>query len=186
MLGIENYFTFLAAAILLNLYPGPDSLYIMGRSVSQGKSAGFFAALGIGAGSLFHTFVGAIGLSSVLQVSANAFALIKYAGAAYLLYQALAMFKDSFRDSLTTIHFTHQKNSHFKIFQQGALTNILNPKVALFFLALLPQFISPESSNKFFAFILLGLTFITTGTLWCLMLALFSAFFSKRLRRNNR
>lgn len=176
MLGIEHYLIFLTTGILLNIYPGPDSFYIIGRSISQGKSAGVFAALGISTGALIHTFVGAIGLSALLLASANAFCFIKYAGATYLVYQAIIMFKESFNNSATSIRYQQQSRSLFKIYRQGAITNILNPKVALFFMALIPQFISPSSPNTFLAFLVLGFSFIFTGTLWCLLGAMFFVF----------
>ena len=182
MFGIDNFMIFLSTGILLNLYPGPDSMYIIARSVSQGRMAGVFAVLGISSGTLFHTIVGSIGLSAILLSSAEAFMILKYAGALYLFYQALIMLKDSTK-SMNTNQFNIQKKSLVKIYSQGALTNILNPKVALFFMALLPQFISDSSSNKTISFILLGAVFITTGTIWCLLLAVFSSFFSKKLRR---
>jgi len=184
MFGIDNFIIFLTTGILLNLYPGPDSLYIIGRSVSQGRLAGIFAVLGISSGSLFHTFIGSIGLSPLLFSSAKAFMILKYAGAVYLFYQAILMIKDS-RNKNHSMSIEVQKKSLFKIYKQGALTNILNPKVALFFMALLPQFISATSPNKSLSFIILGLVFITTGTIWCLLLALFSSFFSQRLRSHS-
>jgi threonine/homoserine/homoserine lactone efflux protein len=182
MFGIDNFMIFLSTGILLNLYPGPDSMYIIARSVSQGRMAGVFAVLGISSGTLFHTIVGSIGLSAILLSSAEAFMILKYAGALYLFYQALIMLKDSTKQTNAN-QFNIQKKSLVKIYSQGALTNILNPKVALFFMALLPQFISDSSSNKTISFILLGAVFITTGTIWCLLLAVFSSFFSKKLRR---
>lgn len=183
MFGIENFFLFLTTGILLNLYPGPDTLYIIGRSISQGRLAGVFAVLGISTGGLFHTFLGAIGLSAILFSSARAFSVVKYAGAAYLIYQAILMIKDSGKFN-TPVKIEIQKNNLFKIYRQGALTNILNPKVALFFMAFLPQFISPASHNKALSFVVLGLVFFTTGTAWCMVVALFSSFFSQKLRRN--
>lgn len=95
MFGIENFIVFLTTGLLLNLYPGPDSMYIIARSMSQGRLAGVFAVLGIGSGSLFHTIIGSIGLSALLLSSVKAFMLIKYAGAIYLFYQAVLMIKDS-------------------------------------------------------------------------------------------
>lgn len=181
MFGIENFVVFLTTGLLLNLYPGPDSMYILARSISQGRLAGIFAVLGISSGSLFHAIIGAVGLSAIILSSANAFQVIKYAGASYLFYQAILMIRDSRKpNQFNGIEAT--KKSLFKIYRQGALTNILNPKVALFFMALLPQFISPSCVNKPFTFIILGLVFITTGTIWCLLLAIFSSFFSEKLR----
>ncbi len=183
MLGIDNFVVFLTTGILLNLYPGPDSMYIIGRSISQGKPAGIFAALGVGTGVLFHTFLGSIGLSALLLSSAKAFMILKYAGALYLFYQAIGMLKDSTRQA-SGKSLDIPKKSLVKIYKQGALTNILNPKVALFFMALLPQFISPDSPNKALSFIVLGLVFISTGTVWCLFLAFFASYFSEKLRSN--
>jgi len=95
MFRIENFIIFLTTGILLNLYPGPDSLYIIGRSIGQGRLAGIFAVLGISSGSLIHTFIGSIGLSALLLSSAKAFMIVKYVGTAYLFYQAILMIKDS-------------------------------------------------------------------------------------------
>lgn len=185
MFGIENFLVFLTTGILLNLYPGPDSLYIIGRSISQGRLAGVFAVLGIVTGAFIHTTIGAIGLSAILLTSARAFMAVKYAGAAYLIYQAVLMVKDSFADKSNNPS-EIPKKSLSRIYKQGAITNILNPKVALFFMAFIPQFISPTSPNKALAFIILGLVFITTGTIWCLILALSASYFSQKFRRNSR
>ena len=184
MFGIENFIVFMTTGILLNLMPGPDSLYIIGRSLSQGRSAGIFAVLGISTGSLFHTFMGAFGLSAILLSSAKAFMFVKYAGAIYLFYQAILLIKDSRKESVLE-EIEIPKENHLKVFEQGAITNILNPKVALFFMALLPQFISATSPSKFLSFIFLGSVFITTGTIWCLLLATFSSFFGKKLRSSS-
>jgi len=173
MLGIENFPAFLTAGILLNICPGPDSMYVIARSVSQGRTAGVSAALGISTGAIFHTLLGAAGLSALLFSSAEAFTIIKLAGALYLFFQALLMFRESCRNTSQPEKHLSPKN-RVQIYRQGALTNILNPKVALFFLALLPQFIAPASTNKPLAFMALGFTFITTGTIWCLILARFA------------
>lgn len=183
MLGIENLAIFVGTGILLNLYPGPDTFYIIGRSLSQGRAAGVAAALGIGTGSIVHTLLGAFGLSAIITASATAFALLKYAGCAYLVYQGLQLL----RGAVTAPPVTAKRWSRddlLQIYRQGAVTNILNPKVALFFLAFLPQFISLASPNKPLSFLILGALFITTGTIWCLLVALFSAALSRRLRRS--
>jgi threonine/homoserine/homoserine lactone efflux protein len=183
MFGIDNFFVFVTTGILLNLYPGQDTMYIMARSISQGRLAGVFAALGISTGALFHTLIGALGLSAIIMSSVHAFMLIKIAGACYLIFQALLMFKESMLVASAGAP-VKARSRLITIFRQGALTNILNPKVALFFLALLPQFISPASSNKTLSFIILGLIFIFNSTLWCILVALFAAFFSNKLRSN--
>ena len=182
MFGIHDFGLFLAAGILLNLTPGPDTVYILGRSIAQGREAGVASALGISVGSIFHTCAAALGLSAILATSALAFGTIKLLGGAYLIFLGIKMIFD--RRKQLSLPSTFRRRTTMAAFRQGILTNILNPKVALFFLAFLPQFIDPASSTKIPAFILLGLTFVTTGTIWCLIVAWFASVFSRRLREN--
>src|SRR2546423_6442329 len=182
MFGIHDFGLFLAAGILLNLTPGPDTVYILGRSIMQGREAGIASALGISLGSIFHTGAAALGLSAILATSALAFGTIKLIGGAYLIFLGIKMILD--RRSELSFPSNFRRRTTLAAFRQGILTNILNPKVALFFLAFLPQFIDPASNAKVAAFILLGLTFVTTGTIWCLVLTWFASAFSERLRAN--
>jgi RhtB (resistance to homoserine/threonine) family protein len=182
MFGIHNFGLFLAAGILLNLTPGPDTLYILGRSAAQGREAGVASALGISLGSVFHTCAAALGLSAILATSAFAFVAIKLVGGAYLVFLGIKMILDRRRKLILPSNF--RRRTAIAAFRQGVLTNVLNPKVALFFLAFLPQFIDPASNMKIAAFIALGLTFVTTGTIWCLVLAWFASSFSERWRNN--
>ena len=182
MFGIHDFGLFLAAAILLNLTPGPDTVYILGRTIAQGREAGIASAFGISLGSIFHTCAAALGLSAILATSAVAFGAIKLLGGAYLIFLGIKMILDRRRQLSLPSSFRRRTTS--AAFRQGILTNILNPKVALFFLAFLPQFIDPGSNAKIAAFISLGFTFVTTGTIWCLVLAWFASAFSKRLRTN--
>ena len=182
MFGIHDFALFLVSGILLNLTPGPDTVYILGRSIAHGREAGVASALGISVGSIFHTGAAALGLSAILATSAIAFGTIKLIGAAYLVFLGLKMILD--RRKQLSLPPNFRRRTTMAAFRQGILTNILNPKVALFFLAFLPQFIDPASSTKVPAFILLGLTFVTTGTIWCLVLAWFASVFSERLRNN--
>ncbi len=182
MFGIHDFGLFLAAAILLNLTPGPDTVYILGRTIAQGREAGIASALGISLGSIFHTCAAALGLSAILATSAVAFGAIKLLGGAYLIFLGIKMILD--RRKQLSLPSSFRRRTTSAAFRQGILTNILNPKVALFFLAFLPQFIDPGSNAKIAAFISLGLTFVTTGTMWCLVLAWFASAFSKRLRTN--
>ena len=184
MLGITNFEAFLIAGILLNLTPGADTMYILGRSISQGKKAGILSALGISTGSLIHCIVAAFGLSIIIAKSAIAFATIKYLGAAYLIYLGIKALFTKSKDEFEIEKLDTKKIGNRRIFVSGILTNILNPKVALFFLAFLPQFIDPNYTTDSLPFIILGLTFIATGTIWCLALALFSSKLSERIRRN--
>jgi RhtB (resistance to homoserine/threonine) family protein len=184
MFGITNFETFLIAAILLNITPGADTIYILSRSISQGKKAGILSAFGISTGSLVHCIIAAFGLSVIIAQSANAFITIKYLGATYLIFLGVKALitKSKNEFELEQVHI--KKVSNRNIYISGILTNILNPKVALFFLAFLPQFIDPNYATNSLTFIILGLVFITTGTIWCLLLALFSAKVSDSIRNN--
>ena len=175
MFGIHGFGLFLVAGVLLNLTPGPDTLYILGRSVAQGREAGIASAFGISLGSIFHTCAAALGLSAILATSALAFVAIKVLGGAYLVFLGIKMILDRRRE--LTLPSNFRRRTTLAAFRQGVLTNLLNPKVALFFLAFLPQFIDPASNMKIAAF-------MTTGTIWCLVLAWFASSFSKRLRNN--
>ncbi|HEY3403954.1 MAG TPA: LysE family translocator [Ohtaekwangia sp.] len=185
MSGIINFETFLLAGILLNLTPGNDTIFILTRSIGQGKKAGIISALGVGAGNVIHTLLAAFGLSLIIAKSVLLFNVIKYAGAGYLLYIGFKMLID--RSPLKTdgIHTTGAID-HGKIFRDGVITNVLNPKVALFFIAFLPQFIDVNARNTMFPFLVLGATFITTGTIWCIILAIFASAIFCRLKANTR
>lgn len=182
MFGIHDFGLFLTAGVLLNLTPGPDTLYILGRSIAHGRRDGVASALGICVGSIFHTGAAALGLSAFLATSAWAFAAVKLGGAAYLIFLGLRALLQ--REQNVSVPAQFKTNTASAAFRQGILTNILNPKVALFFLAFLPQFIDPAAPSKLAAFLVLGLTFVTTGTIWCLILASFASAFSARLREN--
>ena len=190
MFGIENYLGFILAAILLNLTPGTDSMYIITRSISQGQTAGFYSVLGITSGILVHTLLAALGLSVLLANSPTAFMIVKYIGAAYLCYLGLKMLLSKNSSSIANNlskdqNVTSQKAvDGWQIYKQGVLTNTFNPKVALFFLAFFPQFIDASYAYGMLSFLMLGLTFATTGFIWCLCLALLASKFSKKLREN--
>lgn len=182
MFGIHDLPVFIAAGLMLNMMPGPDSLLIMTRSATQGWRAGSAAALGIGAGTFVHIFAAALGLSAVLATSATAFTVVKLIGAAYILYMAFGLLRSKRGDGAGTVPLSAPPLPYRKIFAQGFLTNVLNPKVALFFLAFVPQFIGAESTNKALAFIVLGCIFNINGMLWCHGLAVFTAQASARLK----
>lgn len=184
MLGIHDYWLFVATGVLLNLTPGQDTFYILGRSIAQGRRIGIASALGISAGGVVHTFAAALGLSVVLATSASAFVVLKVVGTAYLIYLGVRMLVTR-RSAIGPMDVAGSADI-WTAFRQGMLTNVLNPKVALFFLALMPQFIEPDSPTKVAAFLVLGCTFLTTGTVWCLVLAIGASrvrsFFAKRPR----
>jgi threonine/homoserine/homoserine lactone efflux protein len=188
ILGIHDLWLFIVSAVLVNISPGPDSAYIVGRSLQLGWRAGMMAALGISCGCLVHVFGTAIGLSALLMASSLAFTVIKWVGAAYLCYIGVTMLlsrqksPDGPADASTTA--PRPMLSLRQVFWQGVLTDVLNPKVALFFLAFLPQFVNADSSHKTMAFLLLGLMFISTGTLWCFTIAALAARAASRLRQS--
>lgn len=184
MLGINDLWLFVLSGILLNILPGPDSLYIISRSASQGFKAGSVAALGIGSGTLVHIFAAALGLSAILATSATAFMVVKIIGALYLISIAISMILS--RAQPTSKVAAVQPMPLRRIFRQGFLTNVLNPKVALFFLAFVPQFIDPASTHKALAFIVLGLIFNVNGMIWCHLLAWSSAHARRRVKQNPR
>jgi threonine/homoserine/homoserine lactone efflux protein len=184
MFGIHDLTLFIISGLLLNIMPGPDNLLIMTRSATQGWRAGSAAALGIGTGTMVHVLAAALGLSAVLSTSAAAFTVVKWVGAAYIVYMGIGMLRAKLRgesEDSEVVTRAAQPLAWRKIYFQGFLTNVLNPKVALFFLAFVPQFISADSSSKPLAFILLGTIFNFNGMLYCHGLALFTAFASARL-----
>lgn len=187
MFGIENYWGFIAAGILLNIIPGSDSMYIITRSISQGQKAGIYSVLGIISGILIHTLLAALGLSVLLANSPTAFTLVKYIGASYLCYLGFKMLTSK-QEALLTASLTENRLTkaldYQKIYKQGMLTNTLNPKVALFFLAFFPQFVDPSYAHSTLSFLILGLTFAMTSVIWCLCLALLASRFSQKLREN--
>ena len=172
-LGIEHFSLFLATGVLLNLAPGQDTIYIVGRSLAQGRGAGIASALGISTGGLCHTLAAALGLSAILAADARAFQIVRFMGAGYLVYLGVRMLiNNPVRSNARRMP---ALTSLWRIYVQGIVTNVTNPKVALFFLAFVPQFIDRSSSAKSLAFLVLGGTFMATGTLWCLVLAVAAA-----------
>lgn len=186
MFGTHDLALFIVSGLLLNLVPGPDSLLIMTRSAAQGWRAGSSAALGIGTGTLVHIFAAALGLSAILATSATAFTIVKLAGAAYLLYVGTQLlFSKAGAAQPDATAKPQTRLSHRQIFLQGLMTNVLNPKVAIFFLAFVPQFIRPDAASKPAAFILLGLIFNFNGMLWCHVLAASTALASRTIKINS-
>jgi threonine/homoserine/homoserine lactone efflux protein len=185
MLGIHGLWLFVLSGILLNITPGPDTAYIVGRSVQIGWRGGVAAALGISAGCLVHVFAAAVGLSALLAASSYAFTAVKWIGAAYLLYTGIQMLR-SRASALAAGDVVEKPLLPLRqVFWQGVFTNALNPKVALFFLAFLPQFVGPDAPSKALAFIVLGLIFIGTGTVWGLGVAVFAAKAASRVRQSS-
>lgn len=179
-LPVHDLALFVAAALALNLTPGPDMVFVLATGASRGRRAGVFAALGIGAGCLLHVALAALGLSALLATSALAFSIVKWLGAAYLVWMGVGMLRAR-PAAAAAAPSTPANGSDSRVFWQGALTNALNPKVALFFLAFLPQFIDPGAAGQAGAFLALGLLFNLGGTLVNIVAALLAAAISRRL-----
>ncbi len=153
---------FIVAGWLLNLTPGPDVLYIVSSALKSGVRAGVVAALGIVSGCFVHVFAAALGVGALLAASATAFSVLKWAGAAYLMWMGIKLLLAKGGGSAVVpagVSAEAVSVDLWRVFCQGFLTNVLNPKVALFFLAFVPQFIAPGTEDKVTAFLLLGLLF---------------------------
>ncbi len=180
MLGTHDLGWFVVAGLLLNITPGVDFLYIVSRASAHGFAAGVWAALGIGAGCIVHMLAAALGLSAILATSSVAFGIVKLVGAAYLTALGVSMLWKS--KPLTPERVPVAAATRGEIFAKGFLTNVLNPKVALFFLAFVPQFIAVDSGSKVAAFVLLGTIFNVNGTLWNVFVAWAAAKTAARVR----
>ena len=158
--GIHDLAVFVAAGLLLNLTPGPDMTYIAARSVAGGFSDGAAATFGITAGCVVHTIAAAAGLSALLATSAMAFEIVKWCGAAYLLYAGIRLIAGTVRERrVDEPRQVVAPALPAKIFREAFVINVFNPKVALFFLAFLPQFIAADAPAKTLAFLFLGCLF---------------------------
>lgn len=174
----QHLLLFVAAGLLLNLTPGPDVLYIVSNALRSGARAGVVAGLGITSGCFVHVFAAAAGVSALLAASATAFTVLKWAGAAYLLWIGLKLLfarPPAAAPDLQAAAAAQPASSSWTVFRGGFLTNVLNPKVAIFFLAFVPQFIAPETEHKALAFVLLGTLFnvnsIAVNSGWALAAA---------------
>ncbi|WP_175761235.1 LysE family translocator [Burkholderia ambifaria] len=173
MLGITHFGFFVFAVFLLNITPGPDTAYIVGRSVAQGRGAGLMSAFGISAGCCVHALACAFGLTALLAASATAFTVIKLVGAAYLIYLGVRMIiarQAAEASGAEAAQGTAAKPLH-QLFMQGFWTNVLNPKVVLFFVSFFPQFVSADSPHKAWAFLTLGAVFVAMSTVWTSLVA---------------
>jgi len=180
MLNIENFYLFLSVSILINLSPGPDMIYTAARSLSQGAKAGIFSALGIFTGCLFHITAAVFGLSAIIENSILLFSIIKYAGAGYLIYLGIRSFRKKGKARINSLPIMTQR----KIFLQGMVTNILNPKVAIFFLSFLPQFVNAHSGHFKEQISFLGLWFDVQGTVVLVTLSILTGAFKNILQKN--
>ena len=162
MLDFASLALFMTATLALNLAPGPDMLYVSTRSLTQGRRAGVISALGIGAGTVVHTVAIASGLAALLRALPLAYEIVRFAGAAYLIWLGMQALRGKAGPASSK---PLDRASEWAVFRQGAITNILNPKVALFFLAFLPQFVDPARGSVALQIVVLGCLFNTSGTI---------------------
>lgn len=169
-MDLHTLILFVVAALSINLIPGPDVIYIVTNTMKGNMRAGIKASLGLGVGYLIHTVAAVLGLSTLILSSAFLFTLIKYLGALYLLYLGVSALFNCYRNETTMLSpSTDKKTSN--IFQQGVVVSVLNPKVAMFFLAFLPQFIDPVAADATQQLLILGLLFSGLATLCNLLYA---------------
>ena len=182
-LDIQTWILFALGAFALVAAPGPDFFYVFSRALAQGRRAGVWSALGISLGLLFHTLLAALGLSVILQTSALAFNVVKWSGAAYLIYIGVKALIEYSNDDTTPQQTVPNPAA---IVRQGVLTNVFNPKVALTFLAFLPQFVHKESGNTSAQIAVLGLTLVSIAALWFSLVGFFAGTFGERWLRRPR
>jgi threonine/homoserine/homoserine lactone efflux protein len=181
MTGTHDLPAFLLASFLLWITPGPDTMFILARSIAFGPRAGVLSVLGISTGILVHTAFAAFGLSALLATSATAFNLAKFAGALYLIVLGIQSLRRNPHGFDTTVT---EATDRWRIYRQGVTTNVLNPKVAIFFLAFLPQFVDTRTYPGPLPFLLLGGIFVIGGSLWCLGVAMTAAKATRVIRSN--
>ena len=177
MLGTHDLWLFCATVFVLNATPGVDLMLTLARTMQHGLRRGLATAFGVSAGCVVHALAAAFGLAALLAASAAAFAVVKWAGAAYLLWLAVGMLRRAAKPALERAAAMPASGAPgaWHLFRQGLLTNVLNPKVALFFLALLPQFIDSAAPDKTLAFLFLGAWFVVQGTLFLIAFVLLVA-----------
>ena len=180
---LANLSLFITASLALLLVPGPAVLYIVARSVDQGRKAGFVSVLGIEVGTLFHIAAAALGLSALLASSALLFDIVKYLGAAYLIYLGVRKFTS--KDELAQVN-VQQRQNLGQIFKQGVVVNVLNPKTALFFFAFLPQFVDPSRGSVPLQIVILGMLFALMASVTDGLYALLAGTFGGWLKGNAR
>lgn len=183
MIEPAKFTLFITVSWALILAPGPDMLYVITRGMTHGRRAGMLSAFGVICGILIHTTAAALGLTVIFQTSAFAFQVVKYVGAIYLVYLGVKAWKDKSTFSLQP---STSAVSSRRLFLQGVLSNVLNPKIAIFFLAFLPQFVDKGSSQMILQLILLGLTFACLGLVFLSGVGYFSGTIGSWITRRPR
>jgi len=182
MLDTNKLYLFISAALLLNITPGADMLYVIARSLSNGLKGGIVSSLGVAVGCLFHILLAVIGLSALISSSNLAFEIIKYLGTSYLIFLGLKLLIQKNEKLNFTQKNVNESKNLTSIFRQGIITNVLNPKVVLFFLAFLPQFVNKELPHVNLQLLFLGCFFTTSGTIVNIIVASIIGSISKRLK----
>lgn len=177
--SVENIVLFITAATILIVVPGPALLYILMKSMEQGYKAGLASVLGVGVGAMIHVFAAAIGISALLVASATAFSILKYGGAAYLIYLGIKKLADK---STPIAPVDNEKKSLSKIFYEGIVVNTLSPKSAIFFFAFLPQFINADRGGTTSQILFLGLVFLVIAFVSDMCYVLLSGKLAKHIR----
>ena len=182
-MSLHTYLLFIIASIVLCAVPGPDMVYLLGRTIGQGKKAGLVSAVGINVGAYIHLICAVLGVSAIIATSAVAFTLVKWCGAAYLFYLGLqALFAKTQTPSSTAP--VKRSATLQSIFWQGVLIDLLNPKVALFYMALLPQFVQLQSGNVFIQLFVLGITLNVIALIINILLVLVAHWLADKFGKN--
>lgn len=174
--------SFLGAAVVLTLMPGPDNLFVLAQSISQDKQAGIATSLGLCSGLVVHISAAAVGISALLYQSSVAFSIVKYLGAAYLLYLAFQALRERKQPTLLK---NQQDRTYKALYRKGIIMNILNPKVSLFFLALLPQFVNQQAGHAALQMVVLGLIFIVQAFVIFAIISIFASSIKGLLLKNS-
>ena len=184
MASSSYWLIFFSAAIAINISPGPDMIYIVSRTIAQGRKIGFASSLGVCTGALVHIFAAALGLSAILATSVFAFSVVKHVGAAYLVYLGIKALRS--KGMTFDVPVGNLSSTPWKAYRQGALVDILNPKVAIFFMAFLPQFVRPEFGHTSVQIIGLGILVILTAIVVEFSIVLTAAQTTSFFRKNRR
>lgn len=182
-MDINIFISFIVASMLFTLMPGPDAIYVVTESLSKGTRTGFIISLGLCSGILVHTLIAATGVGLLLQSSEIAFNIVKYFGALYLLYMAYDAFKEKAQHVENLGEVLVESRTIGQLWRRGFFMNVLNPKVSIFFIAFLPQFLTPNGLLPTLQMAIMGVAFMIQGVLMMYLLALVSGKFSKYLNK---
>lgn len=184
MFGIEDFSAFLLSAIIFTISPGLDTIFILNKSISQGRLSAMYASFGIISGLMVHILLATFGLSAILAQSEIMFSVVKFAGAGYLFYLGIRAILSKATALDLSINEELEEKGKWQNFREGIFTNLLNPKVALFFLSFFPQFIKKEAIDSFTPYWVLGGVSVAIALVWFLLLSYFAGTFSEKFKEN--